>query len=102
MGGIKVTGVEALTCLPEYRNGGLLIDTGVIGLKDPAWRSQEVNVGTELVVEWRALTVVLVDRIADEIRKRLKKTPEALDLAQIIEGGTWRAGRAVAKKIRND
>jgi len=46
--GLKVTGVNALTALAEYRNGGLLLDTGAIVLKNDAWFSQEVNVGTEL------------------------------------------------------
>ncbi|CAK0819766.1 unnamed protein product, partial [Prorocentrum cordatum] len=64
--GLEVTGAEQLTCLPEYRNGGLLLDAGVIALKDPAWQSQQVNVSTELVVEWRALTVALVDRLAED------------------------------------
>merc|ERR1719420_1374189 len=91
--GLEVTGVEALTALPEYRNGGLLIDTGVCVLKDPAWLSQEVNVGTELIVEWRALTIVLIDRIADEVRKKVGKSASELPLAAVLEGGTWHAGR---------
>ena len=33
-------GLDALTGLPEYRNGGLLLDTGVLRLRDPAWRGQ--------------------------------------------------------------
>jgi GTP cyclohydrolase II len=99
--GLKVTGVGALTCLAEYRNGGLLIDTGVICLKDQSWLTQEVNVGTELIVEWRALTVVLIDRLAEELRKRLAKTSEELSLAMVLEGGTWHAGRQVAKDLRS-
>jgi hypothetical protein len=100
--GLEVTGVSALTGLPEYRNGGLLVDTGVLRLKDPSWLSQEVNVGTELIVEWRALTVVLLDRIADEVRKRLGKSTADLPLAAVLEGGTWHAGRALAKSLRAD
>jgi hypothetical protein len=100
--GLEVTGVSALTGLPEYRNGGLLVDTGVIRLKDPSWLSQEVNVGTELIVEWRALTVVLLDRIADEVRKRLGMSAGQLPLAAVLEGGTWHAGRAMAKQLRAD
>lgn len=100
--GLEVTGVEAMTGLPEYRNGGLLVDTGVICLKDASWLSQEVNVGTELIVEWRALTVVLLDRIAEEVRKRLGKSASDLPLAAVLEGGTWHAGRAIAKRLRAD
>jgi hypothetical protein len=100
--GLEVTGVSALTPLPEYRNGGLLIDTGIICLKDPSWLSQEVNVGTELIVEWRALTIVLLDRIAEEVRKRLGKSAAELPLAAVLEGGTWHAGRSIAKRLRAD
>jgi hypothetical protein len=100
--GLQVTGVDAMTGLPEYRNGGLLVDTGVIILKDPSWLSQEVNVGTELIVEWRALTVVLLDRVAKEVRQKLGKSEEELPLAAVLEGGTWHAGRAMAKSLRAD
>jgi hypothetical protein len=100
--GLQVTGTSALTCLPEYRNGGLLIDSGVISLKDPSWLSQEVNVGTELIVEWRALTIVLLDKLAEELRKRLSMSVDDLPLAAVLEGGTWHAGRALAKQSRAD
>jgi len=100
--GLEVVGAENLTCLAEYRNGGLLVDTGVIKLKDESWLSQELNVGTELVVEWRALTVVLIDTIAAELRKRLGKSDQELSLAKVLEGGTWRAGRIIATSLRPD
>jgi GTP cyclohydrolase II len=100
--GLEVTGTSALTGLPEYRNGGLLVDTCVLRLKDPTWLAQEVNVGTQLVVEWRALTVVLLDRIAEEVREKLGKSAAELPLAAVLEGGTWHAGRALAKKLRSD
>lgn len=100
--GLEVTGVAAMTALPEYRNGGLLVDTGVICLKDPSWLSQEVNVGTELIVEWRALTVILIDQIAEEVRRKLGKTNAELPLIAVLEGGTWHAGRTIAKKLRSD
>jgi len=100
--GLKVTGAEALTPLPEYRNGGLLIDTGVLRLKDPSWLEQEVNVGTELIVEWRALTVILIELLAKELRQRLGTSVEEMPLASILEGGTWQAGREVAKAARPD
>jgi len=100
--GMKVMGVEALTALPEYRNGGLLIDTGVLRLKDPAWLSQTLNVGTELIIEWRALTVVLIDSMAELLRPRLGLSEEQLPLASVLEGGTWRAGREIAKRLRAD
>merc|ERR1712137_1191866 len=88
--------------LREYRNGGLLVDTGVLRLKDQGWLNQEVNVGTELVVEWRALTVILLDQVAERVRAKLRVSADALPLASILEGGTWQAGREIAKAKRAD
>jgi GTP cyclohydrolase II len=100
--GLEVQGVQNLTCLAEYRNGGLLVDSGVISLKDEAWLQQEVNVGTELVQEWRALTVVLIDVLAAKLRQRLGVSDSEFPLAKVLEGGTWRAGRVLAKASRSD
>ena len=92
--GLAVTDLEQLTGLPEYRNGGLLLDTGVLALLDPRAAAFEHDVGSELVVEWRALTVALIDVIADLVRSRLQ-APQ-LPLAAVLEGGTWAAGRELA------
>ncbi|NVB82049.1 MAG: URC4/urg3 family protein [Kofleriaceae bacterium] len=90
----------ALTGLPEYRNGGLLIDLGVLVPKHDAVRGEVHSPGDEVIVEWRALTVALLDRVAERVRERLGKTPTQLPLANILEGGTWAAGRAVAARLR--
>ena len=100
--GIRVGGMDALTGLPEYRNGGLLIDGGVIvprhaGLLARTWKPRD-----ELVIEWRALTVLLLDELAVLVRSRLGKTAEELPLACILEGGTWAAGREIAQELRAD
>ena len=55
-----------------------------------------------LVVEWRALTVALLDRVADGVRRRLGLDASALPLAKILEGGTWAAGRRLARERRAD
>lgn len=98
--GIEVVGVDELTGLPEYRNGGLFLDMGVIALKDAADASRAHEVGSVLVVEWRALTVALLDRMGAEIRQRLGRSSEELPLAKILEGGTWAAGRRIAREKR--
>lgn len=99
-GGIEVTDIDGLTGLAEYRNGGLFIDTGVLNLRDPGAARREHTVDSELVVEWRALTVALLDRLADTIRTKLGMDRQSLPLARILQGGTWTAGRNVAKKLR--
>jgi hypothetical protein len=96
--GMAVVAREALTGLPEYRNGGLLLDTGVLALTDTGEALRPHDVGSELVVEWRALTVALLDEIAPLVRMRLA-LPD-LPLACILEGGTWAAGRELARDLR--
>ena len=98
--GIKVTGLSALTGLPEYRNGGLLLDAGVITTKDSALLDRTWQVGDEFIVEWRALTVALLDELAPRVRKILSKTEAEMPLACVLEGGTWAAGRALAQQLR--
>ncbi len=96
--GVAVTGRDDLTALPEYRNGGLLLDTCVLALRDAAAARAVHAVGGELVVEWRALTVALIDELAPLVRARLDR-PD-LPLACILEGGTWAAGRELAQALR--
>ena len=56
------------------------------------------DVGSELVVEWRALTVALLDELAPRVRAHLG-APD-LPFACILEGGTWAAGRELAQELR--
>ena len=100
--GIAVTAIDALTGLAEYRNGGLFIDTGVLALRNPDHGKRPHAVESTLVVEWRALTVALLDRLADLVRQRLGRDAGQLPLPKILQGGTWAAGRAVAQRLRAD
>ena len=96
--GVTIAGGDELTGLPEYRNGGLLLDTGVLTLVDAAAARAPLAVGSETVVEWRALTVALLDDVAAQVRQRLAR-PD-LPLACVLEGGTWAAGRELAQELR--
>jgi hypothetical protein len=100
--GFVVTDIDGLTGLAEYRNGGLFVDHEVLRLRDPADAERAHAVDSLLVVEWRALTVALLDRLAERVRTKLGRTPETLPLASILEGGTWAAGRAIAFSRRPD
>lgn len=100
--GLRVTEIDALTGLAEYRNGGLMIDSGLIEPRDPGLFSRSVPVDAEPVVEWRALTVALLDRIADRLRAQLNLSAADLPLAKVLEGGTWAAGRRLAEARRAD
>lgn len=100
--GIDVTDIDGLTGLAEYRNGGLFVDSAVLALRDVADTQREHEVSSPLVVEWRALTVALLDRVADGVRQRLGLNATAMPLAKILEGGTWAAGRRLARERRAD
>ncbi|KAI9721682.1 MAG: hypothetical protein M1828_005050 [Chrysothrix sp. TS-e1954] len=118
---VRFAGMELLTGLPEYRNGGLLMDTGLLVL-----RSQDVRRGLDqfqensrsegqqsmevvplftadddVVVEWRAVTVGMLDRMLDEVNRQLGLSGEGrLSLAQMLEAGTWKGGREIAEVSR--
>jgi hypothetical protein len=98
--GVRVVELDALTGLPEYRNGGLFLDLGVLRLKQPGLAAERLPPAHEAVVEWRALTVILLDKLAEPLRKRLGKTAAELPLASLLEGGTWAAGRKIAAECR--
>lgn len=98
--GVTVTGLDELTGLPEYRNGGLFLDAGVLRLRDPEAAGRSFTAADELVVEWRALTVCLLDELAPLVRTRLGLDAEQMPLACVLEGGSWATGRALAGQLR--
>ncbi len=100
--GFPVIDIDGLTGLAEYRNGGLFVDLGVLHLRDAADAERAHAVDSLLVVEWRALTVALLDLLAERVRVRLGRDKNSLPLASILEGGSWAAGRAAAFERRPD
>ena len=100
--GTQVTGLDELTGLPEYRNGGLLLDAGVIVPRDARFAERVYTPGDAWVIEWRALTVSLLDALAPLVRAELGVSAEQLPLACLLEGGTWGAGRQIAAELRAD
>jgi hypothetical protein len=100
--GVTITELGELTGLPEYRNGGLFLDAGVLLLRDQRANERAHEVGSDLVIEWRALTVALLDLLAGQVREKLGLSPSELPLARVLEGGSWSAGRAIARELRPD
>ncbi|KAI6165185.1 hypothetical protein EDD17DRAFT_1799361 [Pisolithus thermaeus] len=107
--GWKFDGVEDLTGLPEYRNGGLLVDFGVLTLRPAVLPPECYAHGSDIprlkpshpaIVEWRAITVIELDRIADGIRRKYVLGKDQLTLAQVLESATWKGGREIARKLR--
>lgn len=109
---IQFAGQDLLTGLPEYRNGGLFIDLGVLTLKPDdqerglqhyaeycqrtGTRAVEVapmfEPGDDVIVEWRGVTVCFLDLLAQEVNKALKTelAGHELSLAQVLEAGSWK------------
>jgi Protein of unknown function (DUF1688) len=98
--GLTIINVAALTGLPEYRNGGLLLDMGLIEARDATFHSRKLRVDEAAVIEWRALTVVALDALAILVRQKLNLTESEFPLACVLEGGTWAAGRKIAAALR--
>ncbi|KXG50110.1 Protein of unknown function DUF1688 [Penicillium griseofulvum] len=119
---IHFAGSDLLTGLPEYRNGGLLIDLGLLSLK-PADMQRGIDAYKEnaqikgqpsvevaplfgadddVIVEWRAATVGFLDDLLEEVNSQLglKGSEDQLSLAQMLEAGTWKGGREIAEVSR--
>jgi hypothetical protein len=64
------------------------------------FRTHPWTVDAPSIVEWRALTVIGLDRLADAVRGELGVSAEAFPLARVLEGGTWSAGRRIAAQRR--
>ncbi|PHH89438.1 hypothetical protein CDD83_6070 [Cordyceps sp. RAO-2017] len=112
-------GTELLTGLPEYRNGGLFVDMGVLTLKpddlerglqnysDYCRRTGTKGVevapmfepGDDVVVEWRGVTVGMLDTLCVEVNKALQAelAGHELTLGQLLEAGSWKGGREIAE-----
>jgi len=118
---VHFAGADLLTGLPEYRNGGLLIDTGLLTLKpedqerglaqynrnaqQTGQPSMEVvpmfTADDDVIVEWRAVTVGFLDELLDEVNSLLDLGgSNRLSLAQMLEAGSWKGGREIAEVSR--
>lgn len=100
--GFQVKNVEKLTGLPEYRNGGLFLDLGLIEAKNPNDLIRGIEASDAFTVEWRAMTIILLDELGKRIQKKLNKSEADFPLAKVLEGGSWWAGRKIAKIKRAD
>jgi hypothetical protein len=115
---VHFAGAELLTGLPEYRNGGLFIDTGLLTLKPEDQKrglaqyernaqltgqpSMEVvpmfTADDDVIVEWRAVTVGLLDELLTDVNKLLGLSgSDKLNLAQMLEAGSWKVSRTTCQ-----
>ncbi|MEC4986973.1 MAG: URC4/urg3 family protein [Oscillatoria sp. PMC 1068.18] len=100
--GLIITELDQLTGLAEYRNGGLCLDLGLLEVKEKSIFREAHLVSSEVIVEWRALTVILLDKIAARMREKLGMSATELPLVKVLQGGTWNAGRRIANQLREN
>jgi hypothetical protein len=112
---IRFSDSHLLTGLPEYRNGGLLIDLGLLTLKQSdmergleAYKANAMirgqpnvevvplfTVDDDVIVEWRALTVGFLDELLEEVNNLLGLSDgERISLPQMLEAGTWKVSQS--------
>jgi hypothetical protein len=100
--GFTIKGLDSLTGLAEYRNGGLFIDMNVIIIKDKSLLATPLPPHHPAIIEWRALTICLLDSLWENVRHTLSISKEAFPLVKLLEAGTWKAGRKLAFEKRED
>jgi hypothetical protein len=100
--GVIVSDIGQLTGLAEYRNGGLFVDGGALQLKHAADAARAYGPDSTLAIEWRALTIALLDVLHPIVAKELGLPLAEFSLARMLEGGTWAAGRYIARQLRPD
>ena len=101
--GMTVVDVGDLTGLAEYRNGGLFVDMGVLVPRDGAAFSRTYDVSDPFVVGWRSADrrVARRDRAAGRCATRARAR-RSFRSPRVLEGGTWAAGRLIARERRAD
>lgn len=96
--GVQVRGIDRLTALPGLHEGGLLLDSGVLRLREPEAAHQPWHPGDEIVVEWRAATVGLLDELLPLVQREAGAAA-APTLASLL-AATRAAGLALAGERR--
>jgi len=120
---IRFAGTDLLTGLPEYRNGGLFVDTGYLTLKEKdrqrgieAYMRNAMVKGQpnmevvplftaddDVIVEWRAVTVGLLDDLLPEVNRQLGlQGADKLSLAQMLEAGSWKVRMRDTRRCSRD
>ncbi|MCB8759271.1 URC4/urg3 family protein [Planktothrix agardhii] len=100
--GLEIIDLDQLTGLAEYRNGGLILDLGLLELKDNNLSEKLHKPDSNVIIEWRSLTIIILDKIAEILRQKLNLTSQEFPLVKVLQGGTWNAGREIAKQQRFD
>ena len=98
--GMPLTNTDSLTGLAEYRNGGLFVDLDVLKPRDKMTLTETHSPDSEVIVEWRALTLALLEKLYPLLQETLGRDESEFTMGAMLEGGTWAAGRQLAADRR--
>ncbi len=96
--GVSVRGLDAFTALADDANVGLLLDTGVLRPRDAAHLEREWLASDELIVEWRACTLSLMDEVVARVRGELHADAHRLPPSVILQGGCGPVAHELAQR----
>lgn len=94
--GVDVGKFDGLTGIADPAHGALFLEAGVLLPRDRADLSKPHGPADAFTVEWRALTVALVDRLADRVRALAGLDADGLPIACVMQGGTLPLARKIA------
>ena len=95
--GFEVADLELLTAPADDTHASVFTESGVLKIKDGPQTPTEDSV-RDRMVEIRAATLALTDRLADLLRRELDVPAEQLPLTCILEGGTCRLGTRILEE----
>lgn len=99
---IVLTNLVILPPLPDVLLASILVDLKLLTPKNQNAYSQIYSADSEFVVEWRALTVLLIDKLADTVRKELNFTSKELGLNQVMFSLIYPASKKIATHLRGN
>ncbi|MDN3721780.1 DUF1688 family protein [Roseibium salinum] len=99
--GLEVSGLEDLTAPADHAHAALFVRSGVLTL-----RNGDADLPGEAerdrMIELRAVSAALTDRLAEMLRRELEVPDAQLPLTCILEGGTSRAGSRILQQGGGD
>jgi hypothetical protein len=84
--GYTIAQANSLNGLADARTGGPLVELGVLVPKYLEVREIQHRWEDEIIVEWRALTIAVLERLAQAVRTQLSQSTSELTYARVIGG----------------
>ncbi|MEP3046708.1 MAG: DUF1688 family protein [Roseibium sp.] len=95
--GCEVANLESLTSPSDLDHAALFTGTDVLQVRD-GFENSDLGTNQDRMVEIRAVTIGLMDKMADMLRTELDVASDQLPLTCVLEGGTSRAGAQILRE----